>query len=523
MSLVISLAAARPSMPGIRTSRITTFGLRRFASVTAAWPSDASPTTRMFSERDSDSLRPSRTTSWSSTIRQVMGSLTCTPTVAAFATGVVYRQEHLPPLAPTVMALLDRAADFAGIPEIPALKPHPGSLVDFLPRERRASEYHPGMTTALALLAVILIVLANGFFVAAEYALVTVRRTRIQELIAPGSRKARRGDELQQNPPRFISAIQLGVTLSSLALGAIGEPVVSEILRSPLDLLPESLHTSVATTIAVIAAFVILSFFHVVMGEIVPKSFTLQHAERVALVVAGPINWFYALFRPFIWVLVKASGAVLRWVGVTAPTGLSLVHSEEELKMLVTGSREKGVLEAEEQEMLHNVFEFADKDAADVMVPRPDVVAVSAELPVAELLRVVLDHPFTRYPVFADDLDDIIGILHVRDLFSALHDRGMDRVDLRSILRTAIVVPETKHLDELLTEFQTTANHMAIVVDEYGSVEGLVTLEDLLEEIVGEIGDEFDRPEAGILRIGRGRVRIGGSFPIEEFNERFGM
>jgi CBS domain containing-hemolysin-like protein len=379
------------------------------------------------------------------------------------------------------------------------------------------------VTTALELVAVALVIAANGFFVAAEYALVTVRRTRLQELEAQGSRAATRVLRLVDNPPRFISAIQLGVTLSSLALGAIGEPVVSRVLRSPLDLLPSSLHTSVATTLAVIAAFVILSFFHVVMGEIVPKSFTLQHAERVALLVAGPINNFYALFRPFIWVLVKASGAVLRWVGVTAPTGLSLVHSEEELKMLVTASREKGVLEADEQEMLHNVFEFADKDAADVMVPRPDVVAVPVELPVSEALRVVLDHPFTRYPVFEEDLDDIVGILHVRDLFSALHDRGIERVDLRAILRAAIVVPETKHLDELLTEFQTTSNHMAIVVDEYGSVEGLVTLEDLLEEIVGEIGDEFDRPEAGVRRIGRGRVRIGGSFPIEEFNERFGV
>jgi CBS domain containing-hemolysin-like protein len=379
------------------------------------------------------------------------------------------------------------------------------------------------VTTALELVAVALVIAANGFFVAAEYALVTVRRTRLQELEAQGSRAATRVLRLVDNPPRFISAIQLGVTLSSLALGAIGEPVVSDILGSALDLFPRSWHTGVATTISVIAAFVILSFFHVVMGEIVPKSFTLQHAERVSLIVAGPINWFYALFRPFIWVLVKASGAVLRWVGVSAPTGLSLVHSEEELKMLVTASREKGVLEADEQAMLHKVFEFADKDAADVMVPRPDVVAVPAELAVVEVLRVVLDHPFTRYPVFEEDLDDIIGILHVRDLFSALHDRGMDRVDLRAILRTAIVVPETKHLDELLAEFQTTSNHMAIVVDEYGSVEGLVTLEDLLEEIVGEIGDEFDAPEAGILRIGRGRVRIGGSFPIDEFNERFGI
>jgi magnesium and cobalt exporter, CNNM family len=378
------------------------------------------------------------------------------------------------------------------------------------------------VTTALELVAVALVIAANGFFVAAEYALVTVRRTRLQELEAQGSRAATRVLRLVDNPPRFISSIQLGVTLSSLALGAIGEPVVSEILRKPLDLLPQSWHTGVATTIAVILAFVILSFFHVVLGEIVPKSFTLEHAERVSLLVAGPINFFYALFRPFIWVLVKSSNAVLRWIGVTAPSGLSLVHSEEELKMLVTASREKGVLEAEEQEMLHNVFEFADKDAADVMVPRPDVIAVPVELPVAEALRVVLDHPFTRYPVFEEDLDDILGILHVRDLFSALHDRGMERVDLRAILRPAIVVPETKHLDELMAEFQGTSNHMAIVVDEYGSVEGLVTLEDLLEEIVGEIGDEFDRPEAGVLRIGRGRVRIGGSFPIDEFNERFG-
>src|SRR6185437_4838778 len=289
-----------------------------------------------------------------------------------------------------------------------------------------------------------------------------------------------------------------------------------------LDLLPESWHHGVSLTISAILAFTILSFFHVVVGEIVPKSFTLVHAERVALAVALPIDVFYAVFKPFIWVLIKASEVALRWLGLPPGARGRIAHSEEELKMLVTASREKGVLEAEEQEMLHNVFEFADKDAADVMVPRPDVVAVPVELPVAEALRVVLAHPYTRYPVFEEDLDDIVGILHVRDLFSALHDRGIERVDLRAILRPAIVVPETKHLDALLTEFQTTSNHMAVVVDEYGSVEGLVTLEDLLEEIVGEIGDEFDRPEAGVLRIGRGRVRIGGSFPIDEFNERFG-
>jgi CBS domain containing-hemolysin-like protein len=378
------------------------------------------------------------------------------------------------------------------------------------------------MTTALELVAVAVIVAANAFFVAAEYGLVTVRRTRMQELDAQGSRRARRVLRLLEQPPRFISAIQLGVTLSSLALGAIGEPVVSRILERPLDLLPESWHTSVATTISVILAFTILSYFHVVMGEIVPKSFTLQHPERVALVAAGPISAFYVIFRPFIWVLVRTSGAVLRWFGVTASSGVTLVHSEEELKMLVTASREKGVLEEEEQEMLHKVFEFADKDAVDVMVPRPDVVAVPVDLPVQDVLALVLSHPFTRYPVFEEELDDIVGVLHVRDLFSTLHERGLESTDLRTILREAIMVPETKPLDELLAEFQRTSNHLAIVVDEYGSVEGLVTLEDLLEEIVGEIGDEFDLPDAGVLRIGRGRVRLVGSFPIDEFNERFG-
>ncbi len=242
----------------------------------------------------------------------------------------------------------------------------------------------------------------------------------------------------------------------------------------------------------------------------------------MALAVALPIDIFYRVFKPFIWVLVGASQIVLRWLGLPPGARTSIAHSEEELKMLVTASREQGVLEEEEQEMLHNVFEFADKDAADVMVPRPDMVALDVETPVTELLRTTLDNPYTRYPVFEGEFDDVIGILHVRDLFAALHDKGIERSDVRALLRPVIVVPVTKPLDELLAEFRATSNHMAIVVDEYGSVDGLVTLEDLLEEIVGEIVDEFDLPESGVRRIGKGRLRIGGSFPIDEFNERFG-
>jgi CBS domain containing-hemolysin-like protein len=378
------------------------------------------------------------------------------------------------------------------------------------------------MTTALALFAVLLIVLANGFFVAAEYALVTMRRTRVQELVDQGHRGARRVAALQANPGRFISATQLGVTLSSLALGAIGEPVVSRVLRTPIDWLPQSWHGGIALTVSAVLAFVVLSYFHVVIGEIVPKSYTLQHSERVALLVATPITIFFAVFRPFIWVLDHSASAVLRWLGLPPDARRSSVHSEEELKMLVTASREHGVLEEGEQTMLHKVFEFADKEAADVMVPRPDVVALELDLPVSELLRLMLQHPYTRYPVYEGELDDIAGILHVRDLFAALHDRGIEGVDVRALLRPAIMVPETKGLDELLADFRSTSNHMAIVLDEYGSVAGLATLEDLLEEIVGEIVDEFDLPDAGIRRLGKSRMRLGGSFPIEEFNDRFG-
>ncbi len=378
------------------------------------------------------------------------------------------------------------------------------------------------LTTALELAAVLVIVAANAFFVAAEYALVTVRRTRVDQLVSEGSRRAARVKALIETPANFISTIQLGVTLSSLALGAVGEPVVSRIFEAPLDYLPASWRHGVALTLAVVLAFVVLSYFHVVLGEIVPKAIGLQRAEGVAMFVATPIRFFFTICRPFIWALVATSGVVLRAFGLPQPTGTTMVHSEEELKMLVNASRREGVLEAEEQLMLHKVFEFADKDAADVMVPRPDVVALPVDISTEEALHTVLERPYTRYPVYDGELDDVVGVLHVRDLFAAMQRNGRERAEIRALLRPAIVVPETKPLDEILADFRRTSNHMAVVVDEYGSVAGIVTLEDLLEEIVGEIVDEFDVPETDVRRLGRGRIRVEGSFPIDEFNERFG-
>jgi CBS domain containing-hemolysin-like protein len=364
----------------------------------------------------------------------------------------------------------------------------------------------------LELVAVAALILLNGYFVAAEYALVTARRTRIQELAQKGNRRARAVLRIVADPPRFIAAMQLGVTGASLAIGALGEQVLARVF-DPLF----------ASVIAFALAFLIITFLHVVVGELVPKGIALGYAERVALAVSTPVRAFFVVFKPLIWVLQQSSEVVLRALGLTPPGGEMEVYSEAELKMLLSRSTEEGQLERQEQEMLYKVFDFADKEVSAVMVPRPEVVALSIEMPPEEALAAVIDSPYTRYPVYRDSLDEIVGVLHVRDLFSALVDRGIAGVQLEQLLRPAHIVPETKDLAALLTEFRRTNQHLAVVVDEYGELEGIATLEDLLEEIVGEIEDEFDLPDESIERLDDGRVRVHGTFPIDDFNEQFGV
>ena len=343
------------------------------------------------------------------------------------------------------------------------------------------------MTLFLELLALAGLILLNAFFVAAEYGLVTSRRTRIMELEHEGNRRARAVLLITSDPPRFISAMQLGVTISSLAIGALGEQVLAH-----------QFDTVMASFLAVALALLIVTYLHVVIGELVPKGIALGHPERTALAVSGPVRGFFLLFKPLIWVLQTSSEVILRALGLEPPGA-----------------------EHEEQEMLYKVFDFADKEVSDVMVARPDVVAISIALPAEEALKAVLESPYTRYPVYRESLDDVVGVLHIRDLIEALHDRGIVSVDVESLVRPAYMVPETKDLGALLTEFRRTNQHMAIVIDEYGSMEGIVTLEDLLEEIVGEIEDEFDLPDETIERIDDDTIRIDGTFPIDDFNEQF--
>ena len=367
------------------------------------------------------------------------------------------------------------------------------------------------MTFLFQMLALVGLLLVNAFFVAAEYGLVTSRRTRIMELEHEGNKRARLVLKITGNPPRFISAMQLGVTISSLAIGALGEQVLAH-----------HLDTVMASFLAVIIALLIVTYLHVVIGELVPKGIALGYPERTALALSTPVRLFFLTFRPLIWLLQESTALILRALGLEPPGAEHDAHSEAELRMLLSSSAEQGEIEHDEQEMLYKVFDFADKEVSDVMVPRPEVIAISIALPPEEALKAVLDSPYTRYPVYRESLDDIVGVLHIRDLIVAMHDRGIVDVDLESLVRAAYMVPETKDLGALLTEFRRTNQHLAVVIDEYGSMEGIVTLEDLLEEIVGEIEDEFDLPDETVERIDDDTIRIDGTFPIDDFNERFG-
>jgi putative hemolysin len=367
------------------------------------------------------------------------------------------------------------------------------------------------VTILLQSVAVLLIVLANAFFVAAEYSLVTARRSRLGEMAVAGSRRAQIALRIMDSPVRFIGTVQLGITTFSILLGAVGEPIVEHWIDEPL----------LSQGVAFVIAFSVVTYLHVTLGELVPKAIALTKNESTALWVALPVEAFYLATYPLVWFLQESSNALTRLFGINpAPVGI-VAHTEEEIRMIVAAAEDTGVIEEVEEEMLYKVFDFAEKEVHDVMVPRPEVVALSVDLPTQEALAAVIDSPFTRYPVYRGSLDDVLGVLHVRDLFSALYDRGIDSVVIEELVRPAHVVPETKDLGPLLAEFRRLNQHMALVVDEYGAVEGIVTLEDLLEEIVGEIEDEYDLPDESVQRLENGRVRIDGTFPIDDFNERF--
>jgi len=375
---------------------------------------------------------------------------------------------------------------------------------------------------ALRVLAVLLLVLANGFFVAAEFALVSVRRTRVAELIARGDRSARWVQRAIANPDRFIAATQLGITLASLGLGWIGEPALGRLLQPIVELFPAELESGVSHSVSAVLAFLLITFLHVVIGELAPKSIALQSPERTSLAVARPTVWVEWLFSPAITVLNGTGNGLLRLAGIRPAEAHELVHSVEELKMLVAASARSGVVGDREQEMLDAVFQFSETLVRQVMVPRTEVIAVSADAGLESMLQAAISSSFSKLPVTEDDLDHIVGVVHLRDIVEAMQGERTTTKLARDIMREAIFIPESARISTLLQIFRDRQHHVAIVLDEYGGTAGIVTLEDLLEEIIGEVSDPFDRGTE-IEPLPDGSSLVDGLTPIEEVNEYFGL
>jgi len=379
------------------------------------------------------------------------------------------------------------------------------------------------LTDLLRIVAVFVLVLANAFFVAAEFSLVSVRRTRVAELVQQGNAAAAWVQKAIDNPDRVIAATQLGITLASLGLGWIGEPALSHLLEPVVSLFPLENRTEVSHTLSAGIAFTLITFLHVVVGELAPKSIALQNPEATSLVVARPTVWTEWIFKPFIFLLNGAGNLLLRLVGIRPAGAHALTHSVEELRMLVNASAEGGVFEPEEGEMLNAILDLNTLLVRQVMIPRTEIVAVEADTPLEEIITLVTQSTYTKFPVYDDTLDQILGIVHVKDLLRALQDPNCRDCTARAFAREPLYVPETIPVNALLKRFRDDRQHIAIVLDEFGGTAGLVTLEDLLEEIVGEVSDPFDVITPEIQTLPDGTALIDGLTLIEEVNEQLGL
>jgi CBS domain containing-hemolysin-like protein len=377
-----------------------------------------------------------------------------------------------------------------------------------------------GSVSILGILPILAVLFANGFFVAAEYAVVRARKTRLEAMThgRPGS--ARHALRILEQLDRYIATTQLAITMAGIGLGWVGEPILTALLERVVGLPLGFLDPGLRRSISALVSFVFVTFLTVVLSELVPKAVTIQYPERIALAVSRPVILTEIVFRPFIWALDTAADLVLRAFGLPPSPGSGGEYTVQELKLLMAQSEEEGVIVDTQRDMLHAVFDFGGTLVRQVMVPRTEVVAVEAVATVDELVRLAARHPFTKFPVYEGNLDHILGVVHIRDVLPALEGRVVVTKRARDLMREALFVPETTHVNDLLKRFRMRRQRMAIVLDEYGGTAGLVTLQDLLEEIVGQIREPFDaapdiQPQAD------GTSLVDGLTPIEDVNEHF--
>lgn len=362
-----------------------------------------------------------------------------------------------------------------------------------------------------------LFVLANGFFVAAEFAIVKVRPTQLDEQAAKGSSRAKMARFLTQHLDEYLSATQLGITLASLALGWIGEPAFAHLIE-PIFIRSGAWAPAIAHTIATTVAFTLISILHIVFGELAPKSFAIQRPVGTSMWIAHPLRFFYWIMFPAIWFLNGMSNWFLRLVGVRPASDHEMAHSQEELRMILASSERAGVLSEENLEIIEGVFQFSRRTARQIMVPRTDVAVLSTTLSVEENLEIIRTTRHTRYPLCEADLDNTVGMVHVKDLFLA-QLRGPGR-QLNELKRDVLFIPENTTVENLLRQFIENRTHLGIVVDEFGGASGIVFMENITEELFGQIQDEFDRERPEIEPVANGRYRIRGDYLIEDLRDR---
>jgi putative hemolysin len=366
------------------------------------------------------------------------------------------------------------------------------------------------MSDLLRILAVLALVGGNALFVIGEYSVVTARRGRVAALAEEGRRGAAAALRLMDDPVQVISTVQVGITAVGILTGAIGEPLVRDVIGGGL---PEWAGFAIG--------FTVVTYLSVVLGELMPKALTLDRPERLVVVVAPAVELLERLLRPIVWAFQGSAQLLLRPFGVDHVTAGDSIQSADDLRALVDEAEGAGVIPRAQEELLYNVFDFATREARDVMVPAADVVWLDAEMSAADALRHAARKAHTRYPVARGSIDNLVGVVHVRELVVAAHEDGSRRVEL--IARPAVVIPPTKDLGALLRELRDQSEQIAVVTDEYGGTLGVVTLEDILEEIVGEIQDEYDLPDDTITRLPDGSIRVAGSMTIDDLNETTGL
>jgi CBS domain containing-hemolysin-like protein len=369
------------------------------------------------------------------------------------------------------------------------------------------------------LLIVLILVFLNGFFVAAEFSLVKVRQSRLTQLAREGNRRANYALKVNKRLDTYLSATQLGITLASLGLGWVGEPAVSELLIEPLMHKMGATDPTLISTVSVAVGFAIITFLHIVMGELAPKSLAIQKSEATSLWLSWPLLMFYRIFLPVIWLLNTAANGALRLIGIEPASEGEAAHSEEEIRILMDQSAKSGVIDQDEMKLMDNIFDFSDMLAREVMLPRTDMDCLYTNLSWEENMNIVANTKHSRYPVAVEDKDQIIGFVHITDLLLPDPEKPLR---LEEMVRPILNVPESMEISQVLRLMQKKHSQVTLVVDEYGGTAGLLTAEEILEEIVGDLHDEFEDERPDIEKITEDVYSVDGRLLIEEVNELVG-